>query len=321
MKHHSTSDLFGHSSSRVRRFRAVTPQWAWRAVMYQSRRWLLVVALLAAIAAAGVWSWHALTSYFLQNPNYAWRYVELNTNLAMDVPMVLKQVQHVNGGAAPQHLFALNLLKLREVLQQQPGVLDVEVGRQLPQTLRVQVRTRQPIAWLECPADEMMGRPASADQQGYLVDDQGVVFSCPALMWEQARDLPVVVVAAQDQPLAHVGKQWHSQVFERCMALHEKSKSLPGAAGVTMDRLTQENEWSISVWVRDGQNAAGVKAIFGLRDQERQLLDLAVAQRHAQKSGWQMATINLIPSRYVPVTLANESATSQEDAPQKRKSN
>ncbi len=306
MKRGLRMDLPAQGARPLRRLRAVSPLSAWHVFLRLSPRWGLLLLALGLISAAGVWGWHAVRRVYLENPEYQWRYVALNRNPVLDVPMVMSLVRHVNQGEQPLPLFELNLQKLREVLLAQPGVVAARVERQLPQTLKVVLDTREPCAWLECAHDGISGRPASARDLGYLMDQQGVVFQCPERMWESARDLPVVVLTAEDQVLAHVGKTLNSRTYDRCMALYRRSLEHMKSGGPTLDRLTQENEWSITAWVRDGVNGAGVKAVFGLSDQDRQFQDLKRAQSHALKSGKRMQTINLIPSRYVPVTYAND---------------
>ena len=50
--------------------------------------------------------------------------------------------------------------------------------------------------------------------------------------------------------------------------------------------------------------ADGLRARFGLSDHERQFGDLLCARRHALERGYKLATIDLIPERNIPVTLA-----------------
>ena len=217
MKRGSITDLPANGARPLRRLRAVTPLSAWHVFLRLSPRWLLVLMIVGLVSAAGIWGWHAVQRFYLDNPHYQLRYLALNPNPVLDVPMVVDLVRHVNHGEQPLPLFQLNLQKLREVLLAQPGVMDAHVERQLPQTLKVILDTREPCAWLECAHDGIVGRPAKALDLGYLVDRQGVVFQCPERMWESARDLPVVVVPADDQVLAHVGKALNSKTYDRCM--------------------------------------------------------------------------------------------------------
>jgi hypothetical protein len=78
-----------------------------------------------------------------------------------------------------------------------------------------------------------------------------------------------------------------------------------------IDSIQPYQPWAMKVWTRDG-----IEAIFGLEDHQSQLENLLLSMKHANDKGMQIASINLIPERNLPVILRTSDASPLRVRPQ-----
>jgi cell division septal protein FtsQ len=180
-----------------------------------------------------------------------------------------------------------------------PEIASATVEREFPGTLKVRVAARQPHAWVASATHGIAPRdPAS----GLLVDAAGFAFTCPPRLLESATALPVFHLGEGGEAPA-AGKRVAHPEFGRLMALHQVARRELPDADLWIDSLRQNRRWSLELVGRDGTAAR-----FGLGDHERQMADLKAALGHARSRNQQIASIELIPERNLPVVLRGDSA-------------
>jgi hypothetical protein len=151
------------------------------------------------------------------------------------------------------------------------------VSRRLPGTLRVRVKERTPVAWLECRPLGMIGRDPRC---GMLLDAEGFCFPCEEWMEDKAANLPVIVVQDAEQRHFEIGRPLR----------HRDPQRSPHLVHIRASMLAGTSE--------------GALITFGMYDHQRQLDDLLALLRHTEQTGRLVGTVNLIPERNIPVTFA-----------------
>lgn len=164
-----------------------------------AKRLLLAVGLSLGLAA---FSYLLVVAHALltQSAYYRAKRLAVSGNQRLSDAEVLAQA-----GLAPGvQILKLNLGQVHQRLLAHPWIRAAEVGREIPDTLRVTVREHQPLAVV----DMRMGRR-------YLLDNAGHLFKS----WDATdpQDLPVVTgLAYRDLP---IGANTGSDAFEAVMAL------------------------------------------------------------------------------------------------------
>lgn len=250
------------------------------------RLWLIRIAAwaLALLVVAGLlWGLRAGLGrlFFTGNPHYELRqlHVAVRTGaLTQEQVRAMLAEQSVQEGDC--NLYELDLGALRQALEQDVMVRRVELRRELPETLDVQVFGRSPMAQLLAAG-------------GYLIDADGVVM--PAVPSAQIRALPVIT-GVPDADQLKSGDQLDSPAlraaleFLRLRALAERGNWLE-------PRLLQLNEGNqeFRVYLRRSDehflrdNAVVTFPLRGLDERLPQVLEI-IAQRSA--SGQWTGSIN-----------------------------
>lgn len=131
---------------------------------YKAACVLLVLAIVVAAAClvrVGLRS--AGGALFVRNARFAVRHVEVVSGNLI-TPELVREYLRIEDG---MNLFALDVKRARmDFLQRCPGVRSMEISRVLPDTLRIVITERQPLARL-------------AGRGRFVVDAEGVVFRVP----------------------------------------------------------------------------------------------------------------------------------------------
>ncbi|MGC6427364.1 MAG: cell division protein FtsQ/DivIB [Akkermansiaceae bacterium] len=191
-------------------------------------------------------------------------------------------------------IFAFDVDEVEASLSELPEVSYASVSRRLPGTLKIEIRERVPVAWLACPSlgigerDPQSGLLASADGEAFLCDTQALADYAAHLPVVFAERLPEEAIAP-GRKINHEGLTYALEMAQNADALLDGS-DLPDWVMVR-DELTLEM-----------QTVGGTRCTLSYFDQQDQLARFRKISRSAQASGRRLATINLIPKRYVPVT-------------------
>lgn len=297
MARRKTSAYRSTSRSQVLDVKVYSPTILWYQVLKllgRGTKWLFLLGIICA-CAYGVWNYYKRS--YVQNPEYELRVIKLTPNSALnegDVATI---------GQIPLNtsIFGVDIDAVEQRLQGRPEVLKAGVRRELPSTISIELKERIPYAWIECSARDMQARTRD---RGFLIDRDAHLYPCPPMQYEAALALPIIVIPAEESAGLENGKKITVKSLQRSMhllAIAEKStsSSLPW-----IDRIQPHQRWAMKVWTRDG-----IEVIFGLDDHERQMQDLLISMEHASGKGMQIASINLIPQRNIPVVLRNTAPT------------
>ncbi len=169
------------------------------------------------------------------------------------------------------NLLRINPAEIRDRLAKQAYFRTVRVKRRFPHTLTIELEERRAVA-----------RLAEAE---FVVDAAGVLIPAEPFRPELAQ-LPVIV--APNQP-------------------PEPSTLRSAARFVKIWPNDQRNLLEIrllSPYSFQAEFEGGLKATFGVTNLERQISDLKLILKHANSSNQQLAAVNLLMKRNIPVKFA-----------------
>lgn len=249
--------------------------------------------LLVLLGLIGLGGYKGVQHLFLGNEKYRLQEIDLHTNGHLDHARVVD----VAGIDLKASIFAIDTSGVRDSLQDLPEVIDCDVERRLPGTLRIRLTERVPAVWIECATLGFPGRRNG----GILADKNGITFPCEGALWNSARDLPVIVVKlAKSDAFQHGSKMKHPEVMR---ALHLVKTF--GAGNVRAEWLPERvvlvNDYSMKAVCNDGSHAT-----FGMYEHDRQLADFLTIREHTLNTQREVQHINLIPQKNIPVKFAGD---------------
>lgn len=253
---------------------------------------LIVAAIVIAIGVAGRIGYQNL---FIENQDFALKEMSLETGSGSE-PRFLTRARIVEMTSIEESgsIFAFDVDEVEGQLLALPEIASARVDRRLPGTLKIKITERIPVAWLACPSRGIEERNIS---NGLLVDKFGIAFPCAtARLANYAANLPVVF--AGDLP--------DGAIVEGQKINHEGLKSALEFA-IKADTILDGSDLPDWVMVKDEitlemRTVGGTHCIVSYFEPDSQLVRLKNLSMYARDSGRQLATINLIPKRYVPVT-------------------
>lgn len=282
-----------HSHQSVLQVRVMSPRIAWFGFLKLSGNLVKIVCLLAVLTGIGWGVWRGIQHTFYQNPDFRLQVIDLNANPVID-EFGVTQVVGIDLAASPS-LFDVDVNEASRKLSELPAITEVRVERHLPGTLVVRVTTREPKAWISCPA---AGLTEVRRTGAMLVDAQGVAYPCPESQTVLAIELPIIELPASgDHPVKAGEKIQHPQL-EACFKLLDSACQADPEAPRWIDIIRPVNDWSLMLVTRHG-----TQATFGLDDHSRQIENLRTALDHAGEKGYVINTINLIPKYNIPITV------------------
>jgi hypothetical protein len=293
--------MFKRRTSRVSHRRQVielqahvmSPRIAWFGLVRSFRKFAKFAFILALIGGA-VWVVRlGIRRGLVENKEFRLQAIELTPNSAIDE----RDLVRIAGINLNGSLFQCDAAEIESRLRARPELSSATVRREFPGTLIVAVTAREPHAWI---ASEAHGIAARDPKSGLLVDRFGFAFVCSSALFPMASGLPVLQLGQGGEVPAPGKKVVHPE-FDRLMALYQVAcQEIPGAAR-WIESLRQNRKWSLEILSRDGTAAS-----FGLGNHPRQMADLKAALDHARVKNQQIASIELIPERNLPVVLRGD---------------
>lgn len=288
---------FRHHTHQVKVLKSevMSPRIAWFNLLGFLKLMTKVGVVIGLLLAAAYGIRQAIEHTFHRNPDFRLQAINLTPNDVLDETDLVDQL----GLDLTANIFDFDVEMLQRELTRLPAIATAKVERHLPGTLNFKITTRKPAAWIACPQENF---PAMRRQQALLVDHDGFTYPCPPRQVEGALNLPVLVLAPTAGSPITPGKTLSHPQYKHCLQLLKAIVAeYPSELG-SVETIAQENEWSLKLTTK-----SGTVATFGLGNHKRQLDHLRQALDHARKKGYQIATINLIPKRNVPITvLGNE---------------
>jgi cell division septal protein FtsQ len=263
-----------------------------KATQHRNRRVLVVASkiVLALVLGAGLIFGvrFGAKRLFFENPDYQLSQIEVQTDGTLQRDQILKTAGLREG----ENIFGINLAQVHDRLQQLPQVDEVQVVRKLPGEIDLRIVERKPVAWIT--SEKQISDPFASDV-AFLVDARGVLMKEKKLLPEYL-GLPLITGCTSDS--LEAGKTVGS--FEAKAAL----ELLRLSTGSFMQTRFQVREIDLSkgycLQVSDKNHTL---VSFGFDNLEGQLQRLEQFLVYADDSKRELATVNLLVQRNIPVTF------------------
>jgi len=244
------------------------------------------LGLFAAIYFGGR---EAARRLFFENPDYQLRTIQTETDGNLPREQILKVAQLREG----ENIFAVNLGQVRERLQQLAQVDEVQVVRKLPAEIDLKITERKPIAWIT--SEKELNDPF-VSEAAFLVDARGVLMREKRLLPEYL-GLPLITGCAAEplQPGRTVAS------FESKAALELLRLSTRSFMQTRFQIRQIDLSKGYCLVVTDKNHT---RVTFGFDNLETQLQRLEQFLVYGDDSKQELATINLLVQRNIPVTFA-----------------
>ena len=262
------------------------------AVQHRNKRLMVVASkgVLTVLTCAGLVAGvrYGAQRLFFDNPDYRLSRIEVQTDGTLQREQILRAAELREG----VNIFSVNLGRVHERLQALPQVDEAQVVREMPSEIKIRIVERKPIAWIA--SDKEVPDPFA--EEAFLVDARGVLMKEKKLLPEYL-GLPVIVGCANES--LEPGKVIDS--FEAKTAL----ELLRLSARSFMQTRFQIREIDASkgycLVVTDKNRT---RVTFGFDNLESQLQRLEQFLVWSDDSKREIATVNLLVQRNVPVTFA-----------------
>jgi len=262
------------------------------ASQHRNRRVLVGISRLALVLVIVVAIYFgartAAKRFFLENPDYQLRTIEVQTDGTLQHDQIL-QTAGLHEGV---NIFAVNLARVHDRLQQLPQVDEVQVVRKLPGEVDIKITERKPVAWIT--GEKQVADPFASDA-AFLVDARGVLMKEKKLLPEYL-GLPLISGCASES--LEPGK-----VVE----------SFEAKAALELLRLSTRSFMQTRFQIREIDVAKGyclivtdknhTRATFGFDNLDAQLQRLEQFLIYSDDSRRELATVNLLVQRNIPVTF------------------
>lgn len=290
-----------HAGPRQVNLRVNTGRAMWCRTKKNSIRLCKFAVFLALGVAALAGGKLAVQKMFLDTNEFALTHVELWQWDQDEAPKLIdrKRIQRITGLQPAASIFEYQLGRIESQIEELPEIVEVRATRRLPGVLRIRVREREPVAWVDSPRQHLIGRDY---QRGLLVDAAGYCFAPNLAMKATVEHLPIITTADRGEDEFASGRVAEGREFLRALNLVELSKRYLSDTGWSLPAVSLCNDYSLLA-----KTQAGTLVTFGLYEQERQLEDLLLILNHARKTSRGIVRANLIPRRNIPVVFANES--------------
>jgi cell division protein FtsQ len=267
------------------------------ATQHRNRRILVFVSKLVLVIALcfGLYlgGREGARHFFFDNPDYRLSTIEVQTDGTLPREQILKTADLREG----ENIFRVNLARVHDTLQQLPQVDDVQVVRKLPAEIDIKVIERRPVAWIT--TEKQISDPFASDA-AFLVDARGVLMKEKKLLPEYL-GLPLISGCTSESLVA--GKIVES--FEAKAAL----ELLRLSTRSFMQTRFQIREIDVSkgycLLVTDKTHT---RVTFGFDNLDAQLQRLEKFLVYSDDSKQELATVNLLVQRNIPVTFATPPA-------------
>jgi cell division septal protein FtsQ len=268
-----------------------------KATQHRNRRVLVLISkvTLALGLCVGIYfgGREAARRLFFENPDYQLSAINVQT----DGTLSRDQILQVAGLREGENIFAVNLGKVHDQLQQLPQVDDVQVVRKLPAEIDITVTERKPIAWM---TDAKEISDPFDSEAAFLVDARGVLMKEKKLLPEYL-GLPLISGCTGES--LEPGKIVES--FEAKAAL----ELLRLSTRSFMQTRFQIREIDISkgycLAVTDKNHT---RVTFGFDNLDEQLQRLEQFLVYSDDTKRELATVNLLVQRNIPITFTKSPA-------------
>jgi cell division septal protein FtsQ len=230
---------------------------------------------------------------FIRNPYFNIRHLPIET----DGVIKREQIQSWAGVRPGLNLFALDLVRVRRDLELISVIGSAEVERVLPDTLKIRIREREPVARFRFP---QLRIPGASTSGFYTLDAEGLFMlplephQCVSPEKASIEDLPALV----EIPLADLRPGYHveSPQVQLALQLIAAFQRSPMAGLAVLEEINLKQLGLLQVRTRDG-----VHITFGASDLDRQLRRWRTIHDYARSLGKQLEALDLSIIKNVPL--------------------
>jgi cell division septal protein FtsQ len=246
--------------------------------------------LLAALCAGVYAGMRAAARHlFFENPDYELKTIELHTDGTLQREQILNAADLHEG----ENIFRINLARVHELIQQLPQTDEVQIVRKLPSEIDIRVVERKPVAWIT--SDKEISDPFASDT-AFLVDARGVLMKEKKLLPEYL-GLPVILGCSSES--LEAGKVVESSEAKTALELLRLSARSFLQMRFQIREIDVSESYRLLVTDKNHSRVA-----FGYDDLETQLRRLEQFLVYCDDSKQELATLNLLVQRNIPVTFA-----------------
>jgi cell division septal protein FtsQ len=263
------------------------------AAQHRNRRVLVFLSKIALVVLLcfGVYigGREAAKRFFFENPDYQLKTINVESDGTLQREQILKVADLREG----ENIFRVNLADAHDRIQQLAQVDDVQVVRKFPGEIDIKVIERKPIAWIT--REKEISDPFASDA-AFLVDARGVLMKEKKLLPEYL-GLPLISGCTSES--LEAGKTVSSPEATAALELLRLS------TGSYMQTRFQVREIDVSrgycLVVTDKNHT---RVSFGFEQLDIQLRRLEQFLVYSDDSKQELATVNLLVQRNIPVTFA-----------------
>lgn len=269
-----------------------------RFVQQRKRRALARLAVmflgLALLIGAALGIYHVKDRFFLENPHYNLRDLEVKSDGTLPQEVIVK-----TAGLQPGvNLFKLDLADAARRLEALPQVESVRLQRSFPSTVTIHIVERKPVAWVVAEGIEQSREQLVQATDSFLTDQRGVLLHLKRQLPEYAF-LPIIRgCSAKDLSPGHTVEAEEVRAALDLIRAHRNS--LIGAR-FGLQEVDVSKRFGLVATDR-----TGLQVIFALDDFEGQLKRLDVLLNEMDRIGQHPTTINLLVLKNTPVTLKGD---------------
>ncbi len=229
--------------------------------------------------------------FIYSNPDFAIRKVDVHVKGYLSPELVLKW----SGVSTGENIFRVDLAAIRRNLEFVPQIKQVTVERVLPNTIRISVEEREPIARILVPVAS--SNSIRADQ--VWIDENGIVFTRLDRNNEHVharlQSLPVIIGISPTETIAGYALQG-----PEARAAIEIIKWLQRSTVVVFDQLRILDVGTPGAVV--AQMASGAEVVFGLDRVPQQVRRLREVYELGRRLGRQLMWVDLSVTNNLPVS-------------------
>ncbi|MBA3387126.1 MAG: FtsQ-type POTRA domain-containing protein [Verrucomicrobiota bacterium] len=225
---------------------------------------------------------------FFENPDYRLSRIEVRTDGTLQREQVLQAAELREG----ENIFSVNLARVHDQLQQLAQVDEVQVVRNMPGQINIQIVERKPVAWISSDKDVL---DPFASEAAFLVDARGVLMKEKKLLPEYL-GLPVIA-GCGNEPL-EPGKVVESFEVEAALELLRLSTRSFMQTRFQIREIDVSKGYCLIVTDKNY-----TRVTFGFDDLDSQLQRLEQFLVYSDDSERELETVNLLVQRNIPVTF------------------
>lgn len=262
------------------------------ASQHRNRRIIVVLSKLGLFVAVMIGLYFGgrrlANRFFFENPDYRVSMIDIQT----DGTLPREQVLRTAGVHEGENIFRVNLSDLHDRLQQLPQVDEVQVVRRLPAEIEIKLVERKPIAWITSEKD--LADPFSTEG-AFLVDARGVLMKEKKLLPEH---LGLPLISGCKSESLEAGKVVESYEARAALELLRMSTRSFMQTRFQIREIDLSKGYCLSVTDKNH-----IRVAFDFENLEQQVRRLEQLVAYAEDSKQELATINLLVQRNIPVTF------------------